>query len=166
MESLLTYFETLPVWSKALWLVACFSLGGALEVLIPFKSFHYQKPRHILFNLSFLLFIIPINLCFGLILVSTSAWIEHYHLGLFNQFSIPLVTQLIVAVLAFDYFSQYCTHVLLHKVNWLWRIHIVHLPRFHVIVGNCLSHLPSFSFRQTQRNFHARWGFLIASCNG
>ena len=126
VESLLIYFETLPVWSKALWLVACFSLGGVLEVLIPFKSFHYQKRRHILFNLSFLLFIIPINLCFGLILVSTSAWIEHYHLGLFNQFSISLVTQLIVAVLAFDFFSQYCTHVLLHKVNWLWRLHMIH----------------------------------------
>lgn len=126
MESLLIIFNSLPVWSKALWLVACLSLGWVLEALISFKSFHYQKLRHIFFNLSFLLFIIPINLGFGLVLVGTSFWIEHYQFGLFNQFSIPLVTQLIVAVLAFDLISQYSTHVLLHKVNWLWRLHMIH----------------------------------------
>lgn len=126
METLIAEFENLPIWSKALWLVSCLSLAWILESLIPLRSFDYRKIRHVCLNLRFLLVIIPINLGFGLILASTVLWLEHYQFGLFNQFSIPLGAQLIVSMLAFDLISQYGTHVCLHKVSWLWRLHMVH----------------------------------------
>ena len=126
MESFLEYFEHMSVLSKSLWLVFCLCLGWVLEILIPFRSFDYPKLRHILFNLQFLVTLIPINLGFGLILVNTFLWIELHQLGLFNYLAMPLLAQLIIAILAFDLVSQYGTHVLLHKVNWLWRLHMIH----------------------------------------
>ncbi len=126
MESLLASFENLPVWSKALWLVSCLGLAWILEALIPLRSFNCRKIQHVLLNLQFLLVIVPINLAFGLILATAVIWTDHYQLGLFDQLSMSLVTQLIISVLALDLISQYGTHVCLHKVGWLWRLHMIH----------------------------------------
>ena len=126
MELFLGYFEHLSVFKKSLWLVSCLCLGWSLETLIPFRSFDYRKLKHTLFNFQFLVILIPINLGFSLILVNTYLWIELNQLGLFNYFSTPLLAQLIIGFLAFDLISQYGTHVLLHKVNWLWRLHMIH----------------------------------------
>lgn len=106
--------------------MACLCFGWLLEARIPFRSFDYQKYVHILFNLRFLMLIIPVNLGFGLLLVNLSMSFEHYQLGLFNQIDLPLSMQLIIAVFALDLVSQYGTHVMLHKLPWLWRLHMVH----------------------------------------
>ena len=38
----------------------------------------------------------------------------------------PIWVELVVAVMAFDLISQYIAHLLVHRVKFLWRIHLVH----------------------------------------
>ncbi|MGH7825848.1 MAG: sterol desaturase family protein [Candidatus Binatia bacterium] len=54
-----------------------------------------------------------------------SRLVERRRWGLLNQFSMAGWLQVCLAVVLMDY-TLYVWHVLVHRVSWLWRMHLVH----------------------------------------
>lgn len=52
-------------------------------------------------------------------------WVEERHWGLVHQFSLPVWLEIAVGLVLMDY-AFYVWHVLMHRVPFLWRMHVVH----------------------------------------
>lgn len=142
MESLLDFFNTLPDWQKLAWLLTCLFGSIALESLIPLVHFDYQKLRHDAFNLALFIFnsvlVLPVMIALGMIMV----WGESNQIGLLYHLDLPLWLELLLAVMMLDLIAQYSVHYLLHHVNWMWRLHMIHHADTHVDATTGTRHHP------------------------
>jgi sterol desaturase/sphingolipid hydroxylase (fatty acid hydroxylase superfamily) len=113
------------------------------ENLWPFQqglfSSKHQRAKHIATNLLFLLLSTVINSLFAVVFILAA---QHNQLGLFNYIDLPWYLSLPLALLAFDFVAQYLCHIALHKLPWLWQLHIVHHNDFHVDVSTGSRHHP------------------------
>jgi len=125
-DSLILYFENLSSVHKLLWIVLCLGVTWVLEFGIPLKRSDYNKWSHAGRNLIFLSTSIVINLLFGLATVGVFLWLSANSFGILNQVDLPVWAEILIAVMALDFFAQYVSHRLLHKVRWMWRFHLVH----------------------------------------
>lgn len=132
METLLSFFEAIPDWQKLAWLVAVLVFCWALESLVPLFRFDYRKLRHDAFNLGLLAFnsvlVLPVSLMLGAVIV----WSDSNQVGLLYRLDLPLWLELLLAIMFLDLIAQYGVHYLLHHVNWMWRLHMVHHADTHV----------------------------------
>lgn len=126
MESFLSFFEHMPAWQRLVWVVACLLLAWLLEADRPMFHLKYRKWRHASVNLILLGIIVGINLVFGILVIGTVHVSSALNIGLFHNLHVALWLQLLVTVLMLDFFAQYVAHYLLHKVRWMWRLHMVH----------------------------------------
>ncbi|MCB0441383.1 MAG: sterol desaturase family protein [Alteromonas sp.] len=142
MESFLNFFEFMPVWQKLGWIVFCIAFFWVLEGYYRFYSLPYKKMRHAKVNFVLLSFVIIINVVFGLATAAVFVWLEKSGFGLLHLFESPIWIKLIVSLLALDLIAQYGVHFLLHKVRWMWRLHIVHHSDKYVDVTTGTRHHP------------------------
>jgi sterol desaturase/sphingolipid hydroxylase (fatty acid hydroxylase superfamily) len=142
MEAFLTFFETMPSWQKLLWIVVCLSFNWIFEAAIPLMKFQYKKLKHIGVNLVFLMMDLTINVLFGLATVGIFIWIGTNNFGLLNLVELPIVVEMIIAILMLDLFAQYLIHYLLHRVPWMWRFHMIHHSDTHVDATTATRHHP------------------------
>ncbi len=126
MEKMLLFFETMPTWQKALWVVLCLSVSWLLEGNIPLIRFTYKKWRHAGVNLIFLSTSMLINVLFGVLTIGIFAWTQANEFGLLYLVALPLWAELLIAVMLMDFVAQYAAHYLLHRVKWMWRFHMIH----------------------------------------
>jgi sterol desaturase/sphingolipid hydroxylase (fatty acid hydroxylase superfamily) len=97
-----------------------------LEAVVPLFHHEYRKLRHDGVNLVFFSFELVINVAVGLATVGVFFWISESNVGLLNMVDLPLLAELLIAVMALDFFAQYVIHYLLHRVKWMWKLHMVH----------------------------------------
>ena len=142
MEEYIQYFETMPSWQKLVWIFICLSFNWILEALRPLISNDYGKLRHIGINMIFLASDLLINLLVGLVTVGVYFWISQNGFGVLNLIELPFWTELLIAVLALDFFAQYGMHYLLHQVPFLWKFHMVHHSDTHVDATTGTRHHP------------------------
>ncbi len=142
MEAFLHFFETMPSWQKLLWIVTCLSFNWIFEAVIPLFKFQYEKLKHIGVNLVFLAMDLAINVLFGLATVGIFIWIGQHNFGLLNIVNLPIVVEMIIAILMLDLFAQYLIHYLLHRVPWMWRFHMIHHSDTHVDATTATRHHP------------------------
>ena len=126
MEDFLNYFGSMPSWQKLVWVVSCLSLAWIVEAVAPLANHDYKKLKHDGVNLVFLSFSLVINLIVGLVTVGVFLWISEEQIGLLNMITLPFWAELLIAVMALDLMAQYTVHYLLHKVKWMWKLHMVH----------------------------------------
>lgn len=126
MEAFLNFFELMPAWQKGVVVVCVLLICWLLENRIPLFRMRYNKIRHGSINLFFFLGVSVVNLIFGLILVNTLWYFEQYEFGLLFRTDLPVWVELVVSILLLDLVAQYAVHVCLHKVPWMWRLHMVH----------------------------------------
>jgi len=63
---------------------------------------------------------------------------------------LPLWTELILAIMFLDVIAQYFVHFLLHKVKWMWRLHLIHHTDTHVDATTGTRHHPfDFMIRES-----------------
>lgn len=149
MESFLNFFETMPNWQKFLWVITCISISWMIELGMPLMNFSYKKWKHATRNFVFLSIEILINALFGLATVGIFYWISGNQFGLLNQIDLPVWAELVIAVAALDFFAQYLVHFMLHKVNFMWRFHLVHHSDTQVDVSSATRHHPiDYLFRE------------------
>ena len=67
MNHFLTFFETMPVWQKLLWVVLCIALFWVLEGYYQDVTKPYKKTKHARVNLSLLALVMIINVVFGVL---------------------------------------------------------------------------------------------------
>lgn len=125
-EAFILYFENLSSLHKLFWIFLCLSISWILEFGIPFRREEYNKWSHAGRNLIFLSTSVLINVVFGLATVGVFFWLNAESFGLLNQVELPIWTEILIAVMALDFFAQYVSHRLLHKVRWMWKFHLVH----------------------------------------
>mgnify|MGYP002623511654 CR=1 FL=1 len=126
MNEILLFFEQMPAWQKLARVMACLAVSWALEGSFPLVQLTYRKWRHAGANFAFLATTLVINTTFAVGAVAIVAWTSANEVGLLHLFELPLWLELVVALVALDLLAQYWAHYLLHKVRWMWRLHVVH----------------------------------------
>jgi len=126
LESIVTYIGNISTLQKLMWVMICLTLMWFFESRVPLFKLSYKKWNHALVNFVFLFTSIIVNGIFGLATVSLFYWIDVNNFGFLNWVSLPLMLELLITVLVFDFFGQYVAHYLLHKKKWMWKFHIVH----------------------------------------
>ncbi len=142
MDSFLNFFEQMPAWQKLVWIIGCLAFTWILEGNYPLVRFDYRKWHHARTNFVFLAFTITINILFGIITVGIFNWIQQNEIGLLFYINLSIWAELLIAVLLLDFVAQYIVHYLLHKVNWMWRVHMIHHSDTKVDVTTGTRHHP------------------------
>lgn len=149
MQAFLSFFETMPIWMKALWIFICISAFWVLENGFSLFQLKYKKWKHASTNFMLLAFVMIINAVFGILLTIVFTWLEAYNFGVLNIFEAPIWLKLVISIVVLDLIAQYTTHYILHKVKWMWRFHIVHHSDKNVDVTTGTRHHPlDFIFRE------------------
>ncbi len=146
MHELLTFIDAVALPEKAAFLMLCISLALTLEQTI--KAQDYPKPfnrgKHIGKNLIFLGFSFLINSLFaGLFILASQTSIDQ-GLGLYAHLSLSTysIISVLLSLIVLDFFAQYLCHVALHKIPFLWKLHVVHHNDFHIDFSSGSRHHP------------------------
>jgi len=150
MEAFLGYFEHLPTWVKATWILFFLAFFWIIEGYYSFYKNPVSKWKHAKTNILLLVLVVIINSIFGILLIFVDGWLSESGFGLLNYLDTPLWAKLLISIVVLDFTSQYFVHFLLHKVRWMWRLHIVHHTDKHVDVTTGTRHHPlDFLIRET-----------------
>ncbi len=126
METLLLFFEQMPNSQKLMWVMACLAMSWLLEGSFPLVQLSYRKWRHAGANFVFLATTLIINAGFSALSVSATTWTSASSFGLLSFFEAHVLVELAVALVLLDLTAQYWAHYLLHKIRWMWRMHVIH----------------------------------------
>jgi sterol desaturase/sphingolipid hydroxylase (fatty acid hydroxylase superfamily) len=107
-------------------------VGGTFVVLTIFERWRPLRPareaklRRVSRNLVFAgLAAATVNLLERPLVQPLASTVERRRLGLLHAIPLPAPVHLMLAVVLLDY-TLYIWHVLVHRVPWLWRFHLVH----------------------------------------
>jgi len=126
MDSIVAFFDSLSTAQLFLWVIACLLFVWVLEAIVPLFDHDYRKVRHDAVNLAFLGMSMVVNLLVRLSTAGVFVWIHERRVGLLQWASLPTWAELLIAVAALDLFAQYVAHFVLHRVKWMWKLHMVH----------------------------------------
>ncbi|WP_040251472.1 sterol desaturase family protein [Psychroserpens mesophilus] len=143
METLITYFETIPSLHRSLILVGGLTFFWLLEGSLPLVNFKYKKWKHALPNIFFTLTTVVINFGLAFLLLATARWVTKHEFGIINWIpNLPLWAYILLGVLFLDFIGAYLAHYVEHKVKPLWMVHLVHHTDHHVDTTTANRHHP------------------------
>ena len=146
MESLVSYFSTIPSTHRALILAGGIAFFWVWESAAPLFRFEYRKWPHALVNLFFTATTIVVNFVLAFLLLRASDWAVAREVGvLFLVPAMPLVAQMIVGLLLLDLVGAWLAHWVEHKTPLLWRLHLVHHSDTHIDTTTANRHHPGES---------------------
>tara|TARA_B100000767_G_scaffold273382_1_gene303317 strand:- start:3556 stop:4392 length:837 start_codon:yes stop_codon:yes gene_type:complete len=127
LETIFTYFETIPSSHRSLLLVGGITFFWLLEGALPLFRFNYKKWKHATPNLFFTGTTIVINFSLAFLLIHTADWVQANNFGIINWMpEMPLWLYILLGVVLLDFFGAYLAHFTEHKIKPLWMIHLVH----------------------------------------
>jgi sterol desaturase/sphingolipid hydroxylase (fatty acid hydroxylase superfamily) len=134
------------------------------EVLVSTDSLK-TKFKHSSVNMLFIFTALPIQLLLTTFIIIASKWDNSHHWGLLNL--MPWhgkgVAYYIVAFVLLD-FCEYTYHVIMHKVDALWKFHLVHHSDLKVDVSTTIREHPGETVIRT--TFLILWVFLLGPVIG
>lgn len=143
MESVISYFETIPSLHRSLILVGGLTVFWLLEGTLPLFNFKYKKWKHALPNLFFTLTTVVINFGLAFLLLGTASWVEQTGFGIINWIpNLPLWAYTLLGVMLLDLIGAYLAHYVEHKVKPLWMVHLVHHTDHNVDTTTANRHHP------------------------
>ena len=143
METIITYFETIPPLHRALILTGGITFFWLLEGTVPLFKFNYKKWRHALPNLFFTFTTILVNFVLAFLLLKTADWAVATQFGILNWLpEMSLWLYAVLGVLLLDFIGAYLAHYVEHKVKPLWMIHLVHHTDHNVDTTTANRHHP------------------------
>ena len=126
MDQVLQFVEEMPAWQKAVWIFGCLSFAWVLEAGAPLFREKYEKWKHAGINGIFLVAVMLINVGFGILSLGIFDWSNNNSFGLLYLVDLPAWAELLIAFLFLDLIAQYFVHYLLHKIKYMWKMHMVH----------------------------------------
>ena len=127
MQTVFSYFETIPSIHRSLILICGITFFWLLEGAIPLFKFNYKKWQHAIPNLFFTGTTIVINFAFAFLLLKTADWVQTNNFGIIYWLpEMPLWLFVFLGVLLLDFFGAYLPHFIEHKIKPLWMVHLVH----------------------------------------
>lgn len=143
METIVSYFETIPALHRSLIIVGGIAFFWILELIIPLFNLKYHKGKHALVNIFFTITTILVNFPLAFLLLASSDWALENEFGLlFWLPSMPLVLEVLVAVMFLDLLGAWLAHFVEHKVKILWGFHLVHHTDMEVDTTSANRHHP------------------------
>lgn len=136
----------------------------ASELFFTANTF-FAKLKHSQVNLLFIFTALPVQLFMTTFVLMVSLWANQHHWGLINY--IPFHKDLIVYYLSLFVlldFCEYVYHVIMHKLDFLWKFHLVHHSDLHVDVSTTIREHPVETFIRT--GFQILWVFLLGPVAG
>jgi len=145
-QEFLGYFETLekrPVERMA------FLVGGLLffwiiEGAIPLIQPKYKrnKLKHAAVNFGFTIIHLVIHTFLAIVIITLSDWCKKESFGLVYWMSADALGTIVISLFILDFFGGWLVHYTEHKLNPLWRFHVVHHTDNNVDVTTGLRHHP------------------------
>lgn len=126
MEAFIDSFATLTSLQKLGWVFACLTVFWLLEGAVPLVRLKYKKLRHTGLNMIFLASDLLINVLFTLLTAGIFVWATENNIGLLHLVEWPYMLELIISVMLLDFIAQWFAHYLLHRIKWMWKLHLVH----------------------------------------
>ena len=126
MDAFLNFFEQMPSWQKLVWVICCLVFTSLIEVVSPLVRFNNKSWKHARINLTLLLVTLTINVIFGLITVGLFQWMHQHKIGLLYYVQLPIWIELLISLMWMDLIAQYGVHYMLHRIKWMWKMHMVH----------------------------------------
>lgn len=143
MESIITYFETIPSKHRSLILIGGLMLFWIVENGRPLFKFNYNKWQHALPNFFFTLTTVIINFALAFLLLGAADWVSATNFGIINWLpEMPLWLYALLGILLLDFFGAYLAHFVEHKVKPLWMVHLVHHTDHYVDTTTANRHHP------------------------
>ena len=150
MPSFLDFFEFMPVWQKFLWIVSVLTIFWLLEgyyttsVGLKKSSINADtsKWKHAKTNFVLLGLVMLINVIFGLATAGVFLWLDTAQFGLLHLVQAPVWVELVASILVLDLIAQYGVHFLLHKIKWMWKLHLIHHSDTHLDATSGTRHHP------------------------
>ena len=142
MHDILAYFDTVPTYVRTIILISGISFFLILEAGIPLFKFDYKKGKHAVINITFTLITLVINLFGAGIILAAINFNQSYGYGILNFIQLPLWAYVIIGLALLDLIGAWLIHWLEHKVQWMWKFHIIHHSDVHVDVTSGLRHHP------------------------
>ncbi len=146
MDSIVSYFGTIPSSHRALILAGGIAFFWIWESAVPLFAFEYRKGKHALVNIFFTATTIVVNFALAFLLLRASDWAVAREVGvLFLVPGLPLVLQMLLGLLLLDLLGAWLAHWVEHKTPLLWRLHLVHHSDTHVDTTSANRHHPGES---------------------
>jgi len=145
METINTYFETIPPLHRGLILVLGITFFWLLEYVIPLMKFDYKKFTHGGINIFFTLTTIVVNFGLAVLLLLSSDWSIANDFGVLQWISLPLWGKVVLGVVLLDLIGAWLAHWVQHKVKVLWGFHLIHHTDNHVDTTTANRHHPGES---------------------
>ncbi|MEA1785835.1 sterol desaturase family protein [Arenibacter sp. GZD96] len=146
MQTILTYFETIPATHRSLILVLGITFFWLLEYAAPLFKFKYHKVKHAGVNIFFTLTTVLINFVLAFLLLATSDWALTHGIGILPQLAHwPLWGQVLLGVLLLDFIAAWLAHWVQHKIKVLWGFHLIHHTDHEVDTTTANRHHPGES---------------------
>ena len=131
MHELLSFIDAVALPEKAAFLFMCLGLAITLEQTIQAQQYShaFDRGKHIGKNLIFLGFSFIINSLFAGLFILASQTSTTINLGVYAQLNLAPYSwiSLLLSLIVLDFFAQYLCHVALHKIPFLWKLHLVAL---------------------------------------
>jgi sterol desaturase/sphingolipid hydroxylase (fatty acid hydroxylase superfamily) len=148
-SNLIQYFETLeqhPLQRMAI-LVAGLIFFWIIEGSIPLIKLKYKKTKlkHAVLNFSFTIIHLVIHTFLAILIVLLSDWCLKNQFGLLYWVDAGVMVSIIISFLVLDFFGGWLVHITEHKVQFLWRFHVIHHADNNVDVTTGLRHHPGES---------------------
>lgn len=145
-EKIIEHFQTLeqrPVERMVL-LVGGMLLLWIIEGAIPLLALQYKRTkwRHASVNLTFTLIHLVIHTGFGVLIVLLSDACKSASFGLVNWLKASVFLTILLSFVVLDFFGGWLVHLVEHKIEFLWRFHIIHHSDNNVDVTTGLRHHP------------------------
>ncbi|HEX5654470.1 MAG TPA: sterol desaturase family protein [Chitinophagaceae bacterium] len=145
-DQIIAYFDSLeehPVQRMA-FLVGSMLILWMLEGAIPLLVMTYKKNkvRHAMVNFSFTILHLLIHTGLAIIFVLLSDWCYKNQFGIVYLANASIFWTIVISFFVLDFFGGWLVHIIEHKVNFLWRFHVVHHADNNVDVTTGLRHHP------------------------
>ncbi|WP_086476099.1 sterol desaturase family protein [Arenibacter amylolyticus] len=146
MESIYSYFETIPPAHRSVILVSGIAFFWILEYIVPLFQLKYKKIKHAGVNIFFTLTTILVNFPLAFLLLKTSDWTLENNFGVLQWLPVmPLWVTIFLGVLLLDLLGAWLAHWVEHKVKLLWGFHIIHHTDHQVDTTTANRHHPGES---------------------
>jgi sterol desaturase/sphingolipid hydroxylase (fatty acid hydroxylase superfamily) len=143
MEDFIAFFSELSTLQKFVWVVICMAFFWLVEGAYPMLKGKYKKWKHAKVNLVLLGTTMLINAGFGAATAGVFVWMDTAEFGINNWLEMPLWASFIFSILLLDFVAQFGVHFILHKVPFMWRLHMVHHSDTMVDVTSGTRHHPA-----------------------
>jgi len=126
MDAIIDYFSHMPTIHRTAILVGGLTFFWLLESAVPLFRFNYKKWNHAGINIFFTVTTIVVNFSMAFILVKTADYVTAEKIGILHLIEMPVWAFMVVGILLMDLIGAWLIHYLEHKIQWMWRFHLVH----------------------------------------